>query len=240
MLLDAHGTKGFDELLQPAIRCAEEGFPVHPRVAWDWSMQVDKLRRAGNTLFLPGGRTPREGDRFVQKALGGTLRAIAARGADAFYYGPVAADMAATLKRAGGVQTEEDFANGRSSAEFVEPIRINWRGLDVWQCPPNGPGIVALMILASARSAWSGSRRAGRRDAATIGTSRPRAWPIATATPSSPTRAGARRRSDRLISPDYLAALARHIDDERSLPSLPAAGRNRARSQRQHGHAFGR
>ena len=147
MLLDAHGTKGFDELLQPAIRCAEEGFPVHPRVAWDWSLQVEKLRRAGNKLFLPGGRAPREGDLFVQKALGGTLRAIAARGADAFYSGPVAADMAATLKRAGGAQTEEDFANGRKSAEFVAPIHINWRGLDVWQCPPNGPGIVALMIL---------------------------------------------------------------------------------------------
>ena len=125
LLLDAHGTKGFDELLQPAIRCAEEGFPVHSRVAWDWSMQEDKLRRAGNQLFLPGGRAPREGDRFVQTALAGTLRAIAKRGADAFYTGPVAADMAATLKAAGGVQTEEDFANGRKGAEFVEPISLD-------------------------------------------------------------------------------------------------------------------
>ena len=64
LLLDAYGTKGFDELLLPAIRCAEEGFPVHQRVAWDWSMQEDKLRRAGNRLFLPGGGAPREGDRF--------------------------------------------------------------------------------------------------------------------------------------------------------------------------------
>ena len=85
MLLDTYGTKGFDELLKPAIRYAEEGFPVHSRVAWDWSLQEDKLRRAGNRLFLPGGRAPRAGDRFVQTALGGTLRAIAKRGADAFY-----------------------------------------------------------------------------------------------------------------------------------------------------------
>ena len=147
LLLDAHGTKGLDELLAPAIRCAEEGFPVHSRVGWDWSMQEDKLRRAGNRLFLPGGRAPREGDRFVQTALAGTLRAIAKRGADAFYTGPVAADMAATLKAAGGVQTEEDFANGRNAGEFVKPISLRWRGLDVWQCPPNGPGLVALMIL---------------------------------------------------------------------------------------------
>ena len=147
LLLDAYGTKGFDELLLPAIRCAEEGFPVHQRVAWDWSMYEAKLRRAGNTLFLPGGRPPREGDRFVQTALASTLRAIAKRGADAFYNGPVAADMAATLRARGGAQTEEDFANGLKGAEFVEPISIHWRGLDVWQCPPNGPGLVALMIL---------------------------------------------------------------------------------------------
>jgi gamma-glutamyltranspeptidase/glutathione hydrolase len=147
LLLDAHGTKGFDELLQPAIRCAEDGFPVHSRVAWDWSLQVEKLSRAGNKLFLPGGRAPQEGQIFVQTALAGTLRAIAARGADAFYTGPVAADMAATLKSAGGVQTEEDFANGRFGAEFVEPIRLSWRGLDVWQCPPNGPGITMLVML---------------------------------------------------------------------------------------------
>ena len=98
LLLDTYGTKGFDELLKPAIRYAEEGFPVHSRVAWDWSLQEDKLRRAGNRLFLPGGRAPRAGDRFVQTALGGTLRAIAKRGADGFYSGPVAADMAATLQ----------------------------------------------------------------------------------------------------------------------------------------------
>lgn len=147
LLLDAYGTKGFDELLRPAIRYAEEGFPVHSRVAWDWSLQEDKLRRAGNRLFLPGGRAPREGDRFVQTALAQTLRAIAKRGADGFYEGSVAADMAATLRARGGVQTEEDFANGLKGAEFAEPISLHWRGLDVWQCPPNGPGLVALTIL---------------------------------------------------------------------------------------------
>jgi gamma-glutamyltranspeptidase / glutathione hydrolase len=223
LLLDAHGTKGFDELLQPAIRYAEEGFPVHPRVAWDWSLQVEKLRRAGNKLFLPDGWAPREGDVFVQKALAGTLRAIAACGADAFYAGPVAADMTATLKRAGGVQTEEDFANGRASAEFVEPIRINWRGLDVWQCPPNGPGIVALMILGQLEALGpapdgpdgairhhrhiEAARLAYRDRDAFLADPRRRETPV-----------------DRLIAPDYLAALARLIDDERSLPSLPQPG----------------
>ena len=90
-MLDAYGTKSFDELLRPAIGCAEEGFPVHSRVAWDCSMEGDKLRRAGNRLFLPGGRALQEGALFIQTGLAGTLREIAAHGADGFYTGLVAA-----------------------------------------------------------------------------------------------------------------------------------------------------
>ena len=55
--------------------------------------------------------------------------------------------MAATLQAHGGVQTEADFAAGRTGAEFVEPIRTAWRGMEVWQCPPNGSGLIALMLL---------------------------------------------------------------------------------------------
>ena len=223
LLLGAHGAKGFDELLIPAIRCAEEGFPVHQRVAWDWSMHEDKLRRAGNGLFLPEGHAPREGDRFVQTALASTLRAIAKRGATGFYTGPVAADMAATLKAAGGVQTEEDFANGLKGAEFVEPISIRWRGLDVWQCPPNGPGLVALMILGELEALGlapdgpagpirfhrhiEAARMAYRDRGAFLADPRQRETPLS-----------------RLLAPDYLAALAGHIEDRRSLPALPAPG----------------
>src|SRR5579871_2960439 len=60
-LLKAHGRKGLDELLQPAIRYAQEGWPVHPKVAWDWAHSVEKLRRGGSTPFLPGGTAPRTG-----------------------------------------------------------------------------------------------------------------------------------------------------------------------------------
>jgi gamma-glutamyltranspeptidase / glutathione hydrolase len=223
LLLDAYGTKGFDELLAPAIRCAEDGFPVHQRVAWDWSTHEDKLRRAGNKLFLPNGRAPREGDRFVQTALAGTLRVIAKRGADAFYSGPVAADMAATLRARGGVQTEEDFANGLKGAEFVEPISLRWRGLDVWQCPPNGPGLVALMILGElealgpAPDGPGGATRFHRHIEAARMAYRDRnaflADPRKQKTPL-----------DRLLAPDYLAALAGLIDDKRALSELPAPG----------------
>jgi gamma-glutamyltranspeptidase/glutathione hydrolase len=146
-LLTAYGTKGFGELLQPAIRLAEEGCPVHPRVAHDWEGATEKLRTAGAERFLPGGRAPAAGDRFVQPQLGATLRAIARDGARAFYEGPISADMVATLRARGGLHTEEDFARGPTAAQFVEPIRIGWRGYEVWQCPPNGSGLLVLMML---------------------------------------------------------------------------------------------
>jgi gamma-glutamyltranspeptidase/glutathione hydrolase len=148
-LLAAHGTRGLDTLLQPAIRCAEDGCPVHPRVAEDWAANADKLRAtgAGAAGWLPGGRPPSVGDRFAQPALARTLRAIARDGARAFYEGDVAADIVATLRARGGLHTEEDFANGRTAAHFVEPISIGWRGYEVFQCPPNGSGLLVLMLL---------------------------------------------------------------------------------------------
>ena len=103
--------------------------------------------RTARTRFLPNGAAPNVGDIFRNPALAETLRAIARRGARAFYEGPIAADIVATLRARGGLHTEEDFAAGLHNADFVEPITLNWHGYDVFQCPPNGQGIVGLMIL---------------------------------------------------------------------------------------------
>ncbi len=146
-LLARHGTKGLDELLRPAIRFAEEGWPVHSRVAFDWTRLEGKLRKTGAHAFLPHGAAPRPGDLFVQKPLAKTLRAIASQGSRAFYEGSVAADMVATLRAHGGLQTEQDFAESRTVAEFVTPICSDYRGHTVWQCPPNGSGLMVLMLL---------------------------------------------------------------------------------------------
>ncbi len=146
-LLAAHGTKSLGELLQPAIGFAADGFAVTPRVAYDWARNADKLRATGAAAFLPGGQAPAAGDRFTQPALAATLRAIARDGARAFYQGEVAADMVATLRARGGLHTEADFAAGRTAAQFVDPIRTAWRGHEVWQCPPNGSGLLVLMLL---------------------------------------------------------------------------------------------
>jgi len=143
-LLAAHGRLGLDAVLRPAIRLADEGVPVHPRVAHDWAENGNKLRSTGAAAFLP---VPAVGDRFAQPALAATLRAVARHGAVAFYEGAIAADMVATLRARGGWQTEADFAAGRAAVGFVEPIHTRWRGVDVWQCPPNGSGLLVLMLL---------------------------------------------------------------------------------------------
>lgn len=145
----AYGRKPLGDLLQRAIRCAEEGWPLSGRVAHDWAAAADKLRlhEATARRFLKDGMPYRLGDKFRQPELGRTLRAIGERGPRAFYEGEVAADMVATLRAAGGLHTEEDFYRGLDVAEFVDPISIPWRGMEVFQCPPNGSGLLVLQLL---------------------------------------------------------------------------------------------
>jgi gamma-glutamyltranspeptidase/glutathione hydrolase len=85
------------------------------------------------------------GDVIRQPELGRTLRAIAKDGRDAFYKGPIAEDMVETLRAIGGLHTLDDFA--AHSTETTVPIGTMYKGLDVWQCPPNGPGITMLVML---------------------------------------------------------------------------------------------
>ena len=101
-----HGSKPLEELLAPAIRSAREGFVLTPRVAHDWARLVDKLAIDPVTAarFLPGGRAPRVGERFVQPELARTFEAIARYGRAGFYESWVAEDLVARLKARGGLQ----------------------------------------------------------------------------------------------------------------------------------------
>jgi gamma-glutamyltranspeptidase/glutathione hydrolase len=210
-------------LLQPAIQFAQDGWAVSPKVSWDWARSVEKLRKGGSTPFLPGGTAPKVGDRFSLPTLAETLRLIARHGAKAFYEGPVAADMVATLRERGGLHTEEDFARGLHNAEFVEPITLNWKGYDVYQCPPNGQGLLVLMILGmlgglpSAPDGASGVVRAHRHIEAARLAYRDRdaflADPGAVDVPVK-----------KLLSPDYLASMRALINDDAAMKVLPTAG----------------
>ena len=146
-ILRDHGRFGLDSLMQPAIKAAEDGYVVAPRIAFDWHNQFDKLKNGTNTerYLLPGGRPPVAGDVIRQPELGQTLRAIAKDGRDAFYTGAVAQDMVETLRGIGGLHTMDDFA--AHSTETTAPIGTLYKGHDVWQCPPNGPGITMLVML---------------------------------------------------------------------------------------------
>src|ERR1700691_3371764 len=147
VILRDHGKLGFDTLLQPAIKAAEEGYIVAPRIAFDWKNQFEKLKKGTNTerYLLPHGKPAVAGDVIHQPELGKTLRAIARGGRDAFYKGAIAEDMVETLRGIGGLHTMEDFA--AHTTETTSPIGTIYKGHDVWQCPPNGPGITMLVIL---------------------------------------------------------------------------------------------
>src|SRR5712671_7188839 len=139
VILRDHGKFGLDTLLQPAIKAAEEGYVVAPRIAFDWHNHFEKLKKGTNTgrYLLPHGRPAVAGDVIRQPELGQTLRAIAKDGRDAFYKGPIAEDMVETLRGIGGLHTLDDFA--AHTTETTVPIGTMYKGLDVWQCPPNGP-----------------------------------------------------------------------------------------------------
>lgn len=141
-----HGTKPLDELLEPAAKAADEGYVVTPRVALDWSRNVNKLQDPITAkVMLKDGKAPKAGDRMANPKLARTLRRIGKEGRSAFYEGEVAHDLVTRLKELGGLHEEEDFAAQESS--WVEPIHAPYRGHDVYEVPPSNQGLTALMIL---------------------------------------------------------------------------------------------
>ncbi len=142
-----HGHLPFDHILAPSIRFAEEGYAISPRVHRDWALEEELLARdmTARRIFLPSGRAPRVGEVHRQPELAATLRLVARQGRDAFYTGPVAEDMVMYLQGIGGLHTLEDFATAKG--EYVTPISTEFRGYQVYECPPNGQGVIALMIL---------------------------------------------------------------------------------------------
>ena len=146
-LLEDHGTKEMAELFAPAIKLAEEGYAVTPRVAADFAGSFPKQARDRDAagVFAPQGRPIGLGEKLYQPALAATFKRIAREGRAGFYEGPVAEEIVAKLKALGGLHTLEDFA--LQKCEYVAPITAPYRGYDVYECPPNGQGLAALMIL---------------------------------------------------------------------------------------------
>jgi gamma-glutamyltranspeptidase/glutathione hydrolase len=219
-LVEAHGTRALGELLQPAIRHAEEGFPVAPRVASDWRRHRAVLERspAGRDFYLPGGRAPEEGRLIRLPALARTLRRIAEDGARTFYEGELAARMAASLRGFGGLHAEGDFA--AASAEFVNPIHAGYRDAVVYECPPNGQGVVALLLLNILER--FDVRALGQDSAARLhllAEATRLAFRDRDAALADPAQADV--PTARLLDKGYARTLAERIDPERAMTDLP-------------------
>lgn len=141
------GKLPFGDLLQPAIKYAEEGFPVTELIAYYLAASARSLSKyeGFSEVYMPNGRTPAKGEIFKNPYLANTLRKIVTGGRDAFYKGDIAKTIGTYMKKQGGFLSYEDLASHTS--EWVDPVSTNYRGYDVWELPPNGQGIAALQIL---------------------------------------------------------------------------------------------
>src|SRR5467141_3907470 len=136
--------------LAPAIRYAEEGFPVTELIAYYWAFGPRLYKGLPGafleTYTLDGkGRAPAKGDIFKNPALAKTLRLIGDKGRDAFYKGEIADNIDNFMRANGGFLRKADFEKHTST--WVEPVSTNYRGYDVFELPPSGQGIAALQIL---------------------------------------------------------------------------------------------
>jgi gamma-glutamyltranspeptidase/glutathione hydrolase len=139
-----HGKLPLSEVLAPAIRYAEEGVPVAPRVAFDWAIAADRLQGGARDRYLINGQALKAGQVFAAPDQARVLRKIADEGRAGFYEGEVAEDMVASLQAAGGSHTLEDFA--ATKCDYVEPISTTYHGHTLTELPPNGHGATALLM----------------------------------------------------------------------------------------------
>ncbi len=141
------GRLPFSTLFGPAIDYAENGFPVSPVVADQWSLAAQKFTESESfkTTFLPNGRPPRVGEWFLCPDQAQTLREIAATEGHSFYRGALAQRIVAYATQSGGYLRTDDLDGHRS--EWVETLSQPYHGIRVHELPPNGQGLAALLAL---------------------------------------------------------------------------------------------
>jgi gamma-glutamyltranspeptidase/glutathione hydrolase len=145
--LEHYGRMTFREVLAPAIDYAINGYGVSDIVSYGWRSNEAKLsfKPSGVEMMPVNGRTPRKGEFVRLPNLGRSLQAISEGGKEAFYKGEIAKKIADYIQSLGGWLTEQDLADHHS--DWDEAISVDYRGVKVWECPPNGQGIAALIAL---------------------------------------------------------------------------------------------
>ncbi|GHU88237.1 gamma-glutamyltransferase [Spirochaetia bacterium] len=151
-LNEKFGRLPLGKVMESAIGYAREGYPIAPNLAGAIANSALRFKTKGSPVFeewwktfLPKREDPRPGDMLVLKNHADTLQAIADTKADAFYKGELADRIVADSREFGGYFSKEDFAH--YDVDWVQPVSVNYRGYDVWELPPNGQGVTALMAL---------------------------------------------------------------------------------------------
>jgi len=146
-LLERFGSLPIENILSPAIRLAETGFPVAALTAYFWQRGAQRqLASALNGREMTiNGRGPQSGEIFKNTGLAHTFRLIAEKGKSVFYNGEIGEAIVSTIQQAGGCMRMADLNNHYSTWE--SPISTSFRGLRLWECPPNGQGLAALLAL---------------------------------------------------------------------------------------------
>jgi gamma-glutamyltranspeptidase/glutathione hydrolase len=151
-LSERFGKISLKEVLQPAVDYAEQGYPVSPTVGKYWKKGYDAIKKLKGaefepwfSTFAPNGKAPEIGELWRSQDHANTLRSIAETNAESFYRGELAQQIDEHFKRIGGFLTKEDLA--AFQPEWVDPIKASYRGYDVWEIPPNGQGLIALIAL---------------------------------------------------------------------------------------------
>ena len=147
-LLERYGTMSLAEVLAPAIRIAEEGYPVTPITADLWRSQEENLARnegAKATYLYDGQRGPEAGEWFRNPDLANSFRMLADQGSGVFYGGELGRTVVEGLAELGGLLTLDDLR--KHEAVWVDPISIEFRGYTIWELPPAGQGVAALQMM---------------------------------------------------------------------------------------------
>ena len=143
-----YGSLDFNELFKSAESYARNGFPVHEVVAKHWQSNIRKLQNHSttNSIFLKNGKSYNFGDTHRNINLADTLKAIGKNGIKDFYDGYIAEDIVKSLNKIGGLHTVEDF--NKQDTIFSDSLANDYKDIKIHQCPPNGPGITTLIMMA--------------------------------------------------------------------------------------------
>jgi gamma-glutamyltranspeptidase/glutathione hydrolase len=137
------------DILNPAIELAEGGFPVSPVISLQWTRGQTQILKPGNPhgrdLLYEGSRSPRAGEIMYMPHLANTFKVLATEGKRGFYQGQIARRIVDVVQSNGGTLRMEDLESHFST--YDNPVKTNYRGINVWEMPPNGQGLTALMAL---------------------------------------------------------------------------------------------